>query len=243
MRKLLLLLLTITVCLQVQAQRYANLAINLKSPVNGYVAYWNVPFKIEATIKNIGEDTVRMDDTLAFGLIFNSDTIYFGTPPAIAPYVELTGQSLDPGDSTGMGFNFSVSSNWDTGNTELCVFIYSLNKVDSLKDTVADNNTSCNTFIIRSGVSVNTVTTAISSAKVYPNPAGNIVNFDIGLSEPADAEIRITDVTGKTVLQHSGRMSSNMKTITLNTSSLTPGMYFYSVSSGGDKVNGKLEIR
>lgn len=243
MRKILLLSVLLIGAMQVNAQRYADISISLNDPISGYVAYWNVPFKIDATIKNIGEDTVRIDDTLAFGLIFNSDTIYFGTPPAIAPYVELTGQSLDPGDSISMGFNFTVGSNWDTGNTELCVFIYSLNKVDSLKDTVADNNTGCNTFIIRSGVSVNTVKTAIASAKVYPNPAQNNVNFDISLSEPANAEIRITDITGKVVQQHAERISSGRKTISLNTSTLTPGMYFYTVSSGGEKVNGKLEIR
>ncbi len=244
MRKLLLLLLTIVGCLQVHAQRYADLSITLNAPHPNYVAYWNKPFLIDADIKNIGEDTVRFDDTLAFALIFDGNVISFGSPGSTKPYLELTGTILAPGGSTNIAFNFGVNTGWDTGSTEMCVMAYNVNTVDTLHDTVMTNNESCNTFFIYSGVSVGNLAANLSDVKVYPNPANGIANFDVKLNTSASVEMCITDITGKLLIRHIEQtMVGKSQQIPIDISMLSSGMYLYSVTAGQEKMTGRLQVQ
>lgn len=244
MRKLLLLLLTIVGCMQVHAQRYADLSITLNAPHPNYVAYWNKPFLIDADIKNIGEDTVRFDDTLAFALIFDGNVISFGSPGSTKPYLELTGTILAPGGSTNIAFNFGVNTGWDTGSTEMCVMTYNVNTVDTLHDTVMTNNESCNTFFIYSGVSVGNLAANLSDVKVYPNPANGIANFDVKLNTSATVELSITDITGKLLIRHIEQtVAGKSQQIPIDISMLSSGMYLYSVTAGQEKMTGRLQVQ
>lgn len=243
MRHLILLSAFIIAAFTTQAQRYADLKVILELPKTGDTTELDDPFPILANIKNNGPDTVRATDSMAFELSIDSGIIQFNLGSGFIPYFPLTGNELVPGDSSDAGINFAFSTGWDTGLVEICVRVYFLDVEDTLADTIMTNNKGCGEIRIYEPASVNTVK-MFSALSVYPNPAHDIVNFDIQLKEPSDVQVSINDITGRTVLQQHKRITSTSKsTMAIDTRQFAPGMYIYNISAGGDVNRGKIEIR
>lgn len=77
--------------------------------------------------------------------------------------------------------------------------------------------------------------------QVYPNPASNLIHVKAGKEKISG--ITLFDVNGKIVKEsilNSGNVSSDME---LDLSDLNPGVYFYSVRTGGSLRSGKLLIQ
>src|SRR5690606_5693164 len=109
------------------AQRYTEMRIELKAPVTADTLFTDVQFNISASIKNIGADTFRLQDSLAFELAFDGSPISFDFGNGFVPYMTLTNRELLPGDSASVNFNFTLNSGWPTGPAEVCVAIFNLN--------------------------------------------------------------------------------------------------------------------
>lgn len=244
MHKIILLSVFIIASFTTNAQRYANITVRLDEPVIGDTLITDEPFMISATIFNNGPDTMRITDSFGFELVFDSSVINFNFGSGPLPYIPMSGNELVPGDSTVIGFNFTLFSGWPLGGTDFCAGLYCINVVDSLHDTLMTDNRSCALVTVdRDRTSVKNLSLP-GSVQVYPNPANGIANFDIQLAEPASVNIAISDVMGKTVIQHNKAVQNITKeTISLSTGQLVPGMYFYTVTAGKEQVRGKLEIR
>src|SRR6185436_12166668 len=77
--------------------------------------------------------------------------------------------------------------------------------------------------------------------KLIPNPAGDYVNVFYRIND-GNAMMKITDVTGKLLMKVN--LSWERKFVKLDTSSLQPGLYIYSVISGDSGIkSGKLVIK
>jgi hypothetical protein len=80
--------------------------------------------------------------------------------------------------------------------------------------------------------------------KVYPNPAGVYVNFELkpGQLSPSDTwQLRLFDLTGRLVLHRA--LSGQVPFHTLDLRMLTNGMYFYELELPGAMVSkGKLDV-
>lgn len=80
--------------------------------------------------------------------------------------------------------------------------------------------------------------------KVYPNPAGSFVNFEIEptmISGVDQWQLRLYDISGRMVLQET--IAGNRPFVTLNVQSYTPGMYLYEVEIFGQgTIKGKLDV-
>lgn len=77
----------------------------------------------------------------------------------------------------------------------------------------------------------------------YPNPAGNNTNIKIALNKAADVTVTITDMNGRVVNTVSSRLNEGEQIIPVNTSSLAPGNYIYSVrTSEGDGIASMLSV-
>ncbi|HRG91135.1 MAG TPA: T9SS type A sorting domain-containing protein, partial [Chitinophagales bacterium] len=77
-------------------------------------------------------------------------------------------------------------------------------------------------------------TDAASVVKLFPNPATNAVQLQIGLTQSDDLNLQLADVTGKLVMeQYLGEV--NDKTFTLNLSTIASGVYYIRIS--GNNVN------
>ena len=75
----------------------------------------------------------------------------------------------------------------------------------------------------------------------YPNPVSNIINFEYDNPEDCDYNLRIYDITGRTIYEMEGEMTSGFWKEQLNTSQLNTGMYIYQIQIGNQAINGKFE--
>lgn len=82
----------------------------------------------------------------------------------------------------------------------------------------------------------------ISSA--YPNPASDFTQFSVSLKSASNVMVEVTDIMGQIVYaENKGRLSAGKRLVTLNTSYLSSGVYFYSVTVDGEKATGKMVVR
>ena len=77
----------------------------------------------------------------------------------------------------------------------------------------------------------------------FPNPSNGTTSFTVTLKKAAPIKVEVTDVVGKTI--HTEEISSAVsgtQTVTLNTSNWQSGVYFYTVTSGSQKVTKQLIV-
>jgi|FLOH01.1.fsa_nt_gi hypothetical protein len=79
-------------------------------------------------------------------------------------------------------------------------------------------------------------------AKLYPNPANNMVNLKLGSSEQS-YKIQMIDLTGKVILNENIVNPKVSQTLKLNTETLHEGFYFLKISSGNNTIAKKLIVR
>lgn len=81
------------------------------------------------------------------------------------------------------------------------------------------------------------------SLNVYPNPANSSAVVSMELSNEADVVINITDLSGKVVYTNNlGNVNGTQK-VTVNTDSLTSGVYMVNVTVDGTASTQKLVVR
>ncbi len=93
--------------------------------------------------------------------------------------------------------------------------------------------------IVQDVLSVDDV--SLNEIKMFPNPAKNVLSFDVSSSNLQLGSVNIHDTQGKLVLQHDN--FENQQT-TISTASLTTGMYIVEIkASNGTKTIQKLVIQ
>ncbi len=79
---------------------------------------------------------------------------------------------------------------------------------------------------------------------LYPNPANNQTNVSFKLNNETNVAITMTDLTGKTVYTNNlGTMNSGSHNTTINTDSLSNGVYMVNVVTNGTTSTKKLIVR
>ena len=78
---------------------------------------------------------------------------------------------------------------------------------------------------------------AISSVNVYPNPAKDVVNFQVALNGVNAADVVVTDLAGRVVA--TGVINSGAE-FNLNVADYASGTYLYSVVAGESVMTGKF---
>jgi hypothetical protein len=81
---------------------------------------------------------------------------------------------------------------------------------------------------------LNTVpaTSDVIFANVFPNPTSGKLNVVLEAAEAQNAQLRICDVTGRTVLQHNAVCTSGSNTFILDMESLPNGYYLLVIDNG-----------
>lgn len=91
---------------------------------------------------------------------------------------------------------------------------------------------------------VATVNTPLNAFKIAPNPAGNNVSLMIDAKEQMkDAQVMITDLTGKVVFRANANMNSGLTALNVNTASFASGTYVVVLTGGTWKVTEKLIVQ
>lgn len=159
----------------------------------------------------------------------NEHTIRFRFPNINLP----DSTSNEPQSHGFVRFEVAMEQDLDPG-TEI------KNKVEIYFDTNEPivTNVALNTIEFPSGLSVEDL--QLSGLKVYPNPTDGVVNFE--LKKSMDAELLITDITGKVIYQQRHAATS---VVQVNTEKMVQGIYVYELrdlTNGGTSA-GKLMIR
>jgi len=77
-----------------------------------------------------------------------------------------------------------------------------------------------------------------------PNPFSGNTNIDVHLTQAADVVIDVMNITGQKVMQlNNGRLSAGNHTFQIDGSSLSAGVYFYTVYAGGSSVTKKMIVQ
>ena len=76
----------------------------------------------------------------------------------------------------------------------------------------------------------------------YPNPASDLTSFDVYMKENANVSFSIVNGLGQVVYANSSRLTSGPHTLTIDASTFSSGLYFYSFKSGDSIVTGKMTV-
>ena len=187
-----------------------------------------------------GNHSVTVTDSNGCQVI---DSVIISEPTAIIAIMDSTNESI-AGANDGSA-SASISGGippyvyyWNTGDSSTTI--------DSLSPgtytiTITDSNACIHTasVIVGSGLSgINNPIDGKRNVSLYPNPAMNIINFEINLNSAT--AIYIYDVSGKQIVntEIKGTISK------INTADLSEGVYMYRVVDGNGSalVNGKFNI-
>jgi hypothetical protein len=82
----------------------------------------------------------------------------------------------------------------------------------------------------------------IAALNVWPNPANDLLTIDVETTEMLQAEVRLTDMTGRVVRSAAGSSLANgTNRIQMNVNGLAAGSYTLSVI--GDRANRALPVQ
>ena len=83
-----------------------------------------------------------------------------------------------------------------------------------------------------------------SVSQNYPNPVVGETNLTVTLEHSADINLDVYTLTGQLVSSvNYGHQAAGMHTLTINASNLASGVYFYTVTSGNQKVTHKMIVQ
>jgi hypothetical protein len=163
------------------------------------------------------------------GQTFSAPFLVSSTYTNYVPYTTNTNDFF--GDYfRSQAFGCNVYATWSDGRNGLGPKIY-FAKTNSC--TIANGNTGVN--------NVSCITSGIQLQKVYPNPATDHILLTINANKSQDADINISDISGKIVAVKHITLNSGAQNITLNTQLLKAGNYILSLQ-GAEGLISSLTI-
>jgi len=174
------------------AQREIDLETILLTPnEDAYIAPME-PFNMQVSIYNNGSVAYNADDSLAYYLLFDGDTLTF--QPGNENHTEHTGFSLLPGESHTLNRTMVFDTSFEGADVEICVYAWPFNAADPIADQHLDDSQSCSLVHVSSQAGVSEKEAV--SVQVFPNPAKGLVTVQ---SKVAIRSVSVTDVSGKPV--------------------------------------------
>ena len=81
-----------------------------------------------------------------------------------------------------------------------------------------------------------------NSLAVYPNPANNSFNAIINSDQACNANLKVADVTGKVLIAKTIALQKGNQSMPTDVNTLTPGLYFVTLTENGQLQTQKLVI-
>ena len=223
----------------VRAQsKSCDLAIQFSSPHDNDIYAAGDTAKIRFKIINYGPDSISATDTIY---------LYCSYYPNITYYYPLT--PIPAGDSVNTGHVYVAFYNTNNTNDTFTACAYLVSQSATFSDPNPDNDTAgCVSFILKgkdnTGIS-NQPAGRLNPFTIYPNPAKGSVSIKWALPDNNSlAGIHITNIYGETIWQQQYHQSAGSKgSRNIDVSSLPPGLYFVTFSTGAFKKTQKLVIQ
>jgi hypothetical protein len=97
--------------------------------------------------------------------------------------------------------------------------------------------------LVSNNVEINEVRSLKSDVRIYPNPADQLTTINYQLSTNSNVNMFIYDLTGKKVMElKQGKQTAGIHKININTSALSKGMYYYTLTRDNNSITRKMII-
>jgi hypothetical protein len=233
------------------AQKNCDLELTLVSPTNNQ----NIPFTVESNdatkvyvkfnVKNNGPDAIAANDTLYYMSEF-SGTLRM-----------ITGASIASGATYLHDPQIFINNAVTADQTiDYCLKLFAQTNVyrevvgndttwvtHSYTDPNTDNDKGCASVNLKKQtVGIFDVNSTIANLNVYPNPAQDVVNFNINLEARENVTVKILDATGRVVMTKDfGTVQAQQETIlNMDIKNISSGLYFIDLTAGDYKAKGKV---
>lgn len=236
------------------AQRYCDIETILVTPTDGTTLPCTGDFPIKYLFINHGPDAILATDTLvgldpeiedpsAGSFTYSGEAVAVGD--TLVGYDANTSLSI-----TGALFNSAgtslVTGPFPDGNYKYFAVFFGFSDTTAIKDTVSSNNLALHNVVINcGGTGIADAVKGLdrTSLFAYPNPAQSLVSFKYAF-KAGNAAVRVTDIAGRVVLtQDFGRQAAGEKTLSVDVSSLTNGMYYLELVTDEQRAISKLAIK
>jgi hypothetical protein len=94
-----------------------------------------------------------------------------------------------------------------------------------------------------SNLSTNDIESIENSIEIFPNPATSNFTLRFDTKDASNSEIKLVDLTGKTVQIIANGTSKGLNTFNINTTSLTKGVYFVEIAGNENTITKKVIIQ
>ena len=91
-------------------------------------------------------------------------------------------------------------------------------------------------------IGLNENTSFNKAPTVYPNPTSNRIFFDYTAKTSGSAELTLTNVLGRTVMQNTINLDNGINTFSADVSHLNTGIYLYTIREEGKTFSGRFSI-
>jgi len=233
MKRILLSVFAIILCLNVFGQRKVDFVVTVPDPTPGQFIQTGVPFNVTIHFLNNGPDSIKRGDSLLLEVLAGGSTVLYSAKTSFAT-------KFPKGDTASITVkNISVTIS-QPGASTICGIAIVKNKTsDSLRD-ISDSNGECVPVAL---TGIQNPAFLNDKVEVYPNPANKSTTFSYQTLTPGQVNLSLYDITGKLVTtvvneyETPGKFEYNV-----NTENLKAGLYIYKLSTGDDAISGKLII-
>ncbi len=253
----------------INAQKQIDLKLDLVEPTEGqvYEAFGaSDTFWVRVNITNLGPEAIAMDDSFRFE--FNGSILGF----AATDFVGITKTGVDvPVDSSiainGYVLNGSTIGSLGTINipngttiTDFTAVTYGWSgtgffndpgtTTNATFDSLTDISPEGNNVAQRNSITINEASGINmfdnlnkESLEIFPNPATSTVNVNYSFNTTTPASIRVTDVTGRVVLNKDlGKQTPGAQQFSIDVSALNNGIYTIELVTDQQRAISKLTI-
>ena len=134
--------------------------------------------------------------------------------------------------------------------------MYSADENQGLYLDISDNHPSSNLGVLTEnyqyaclirpegwGVEENEAINPMTSTRVYPNPATDVLNIEVNASQASEMNISVYNIMGQNVMNKTVNVTTGMNTRSISTSELNSGIYFLTVKANGFENTMKFIVK
>ena len=93
------------------------------------------------------------------------------------------------------------------------------------------------------GVEEHELVNPLTTTRVFPNPATDMMTVEINASQDAEATISVYNITGQSIMDMNVNVNTGINHSTINTSELSSGVYFVTVNANGFSKTTKVVVK
>ena len=93
------------------------------------------------------------------------------------------------------------------------------------------------------GINENEAINPMTTARVYPNPATDMLNIEVNASQASEMSINVYNIMGQNVMSKNVNLNTGMNLRPINVSELNSGIYFVTVKANGFENTMKFIVK